>query len=112
MLLSLDGAAARAGAAKVRRCVCGRCFFFLLGLHRSFVICRGFAFYKRDRTRGADGEAVAEAIAVVVPHELCFSVYDGERALMASAGAGTAAVAEFFVDLNHLANHIQKFLSK
>ena len=83
-------------------------FFFLFclrGQNGGFVVGSRFPFYEGDRAGGAGGKAVAQTVAVVVPHQLRLAVYHGDGALVARRRAGAAAVAFFPVDFNNSANH-------
>ena len=108
-ILPLDGAAARAGAAEVRRCLFrgGRLLLCLLCLDRGFVIGGGFALHKRDCARRAGGQTVAEPVAIIVADQLRFAVYHGDRPFVTGVCASAATVAEFLVDLNDLAYHVK-----
>ena len=75
------------------------------GFDGGFVICRGLARLKGDRARGAGGQTVAQAVAVVLAHEARLAVHHGDGPLVAGAGAGAAAVALFFINANDLAKH-------
>src|SRR5699024_1515305 len=77
----------------------------LLCLHGGFVVGRSRALYESDSDGGAGREAVAQAVAVVVPQELCLAVYHPDGALMAGGGTGAAAVALLFINFNNLSDH-------
>ena len=83
----------------------GSGLFLLVFQHSLLVISGGFALGKGDGTGGASGQAVAKAVAVVVPHELCLAVHQTDGTLVAGGDAGTAAVAFFFVYMNDFADH-------
>ena len=51
------------------------------------------------------GQAVAKAVAVVVPHELCLAVHQTDGTLVAGGDTGPAAVAFFFVYMNDFPDH-------
>ena len=77
---------------------CGLCRLFLLVFQHGLLVVGGcLALFKGDGTGGAAGQAVAKAVAVVVPHELCLAVHQTDGTLVAGGDAGTAAVAFFFV---------------
>ena len=81
--------------------------FPLLVLHDGFLIVgRRLPLYKGDGPGGAGGQAVAQTVAVVVPHELRLAVHHGDGALVTRLGAGTAAVALVPVDLYDSPYHI------
>ena len=82
---------------------CG--FLALVFLHSLFIISGGFALHKGDSAGGAMGQAVAEAIAVVIPHQFGLTVDHGDSTFVAGIGAGTAAVAFIGIDLDNFANH-------
>ena len=100
-----------ARAAMERRCggLClllgGSGLFLLVFQHSLLVISGGFALGKGDGTGGASGQAVAKAVAVVVPHQLGLAVHKADGTLVAGGDAGTAAVAFFFVYMNDFADH-------
>lgn len=100
-----------ARAAMERRCggLClllgGSGLFLLVFQHSLLVISGGFALGKGDSTGGASGQAVAKAVAVVVPHQLGLAVHKADGTLVAGGDAGTAAVAFFFVYMNDFADH-------
>ena len=83
----------------------GSGLFLLVFQHSLLVISGGFALGKGDGTGGASGQAVAKAVAVVVPHQLSLAVHKADGTLMAGGDAGTAAVAFFFVYMNDFADH-------
>ena len=64
------------------------------------VICRRFALDKADRIHWTDRQTVAKPVAVIVPDQLCFSVYDGDRALVARLRTQAAARAGRLVDFD------------
>ena len=53
----------------------GSGLFLLVFQHSLLVISGGFALGKGDGTGGASGQAVAKAVAVVVPHQLGLAVH-------------------------------------
>ena len=69
------------------------------------VIGRRLPLYKGDGPRGAGGQAVAQAVAVIVPHQLRLAVHHGDGALVTGGGAGAAAVAFLPVDFNDPSFH-------
>ena len=83
----------------------GSGLFLLVFQHSLLVISGGFALGKGDGTGGAAGQAVAKAVAVVVPHELCLAVHHSYCALVTGICAGTAAVALFFVYSDYFSYH-------
>ena len=97
------GAAAE-GAGRTAGAGVGR--FMLLGsLHGGLVVGHGLALHKSDGPGGAVGQAVAKAVAVIVPHQMGFAVDHGNGALMASVGAGAAAVALGLINFNNSSFH-------
>ena len=83
----------------------GSGLFLLVFQHSLLVISGGFALGKGDGTGGASGQAVAKAVAVVVPHQLGLAVHKADGTLVAGGDAGTAAVAFFFVYMNDFTDH-------
>ena len=83
----------------------GSGLFLLVFQHSLLVISGGFSLGKGDGTGGASGQAVAKAVAVVVPHQLGLAVHKADGTLVAGGDAGTAAVAFFFVYMNDFADH-------
>jgi hypothetical protein len=69
------------------------------------VICRRLAFFETDGPCGARGEAIAEAVAVIVAQKLCLSVRHADRPFMAGFGAKAAAVAFIFIDFDNFSDH-------
>ena len=81
--------------------------FPLLVLHDGFfIVGGGLPLHKGDRPGGTGGQAVAQAVAVIVPHQLRLAVHHGDGTLVTRLGAGTAAVALVPVDLNDSPYHI------
>ena len=82
-----------------------RCLFLLVLQHGLLVVGSGFTLGEGDGTGGAAGQAIAKAVAVVVPHELCLAVHKADGPLVAGGDTGPAAVAFFFVYMNDFADH-------
>ena len=91
-----DSCAGAAAVCRLMRLCC---------LNRCLVIGRGFTLDEGNCVHRTCRQAVAEPVAVVVAHQLCFSVYDGNGALMAGGCARAAAIAESFVDLDDSSFH-------
>ena len=89
-----------------------RLLFALAGLNGRLVIRRRFALDKMDGIHRAGGQAVAEAVAIIVTQELCLTVYNTDRSLVTRCRARTAAVALFFVNVDDLTDHNIPSLSK
>ena len=85
--------------------------FLLVFHHGLLVIGRRFALHKGDRARGAGGQAVAQPVAIIIPHQLRLAVHHGDSALVAGFGACPAAVALFPVDLNDSTDHFDVLLA-
>ena len=94
-----------AAGAAAQRLLGGCGFLALVFLHSLFIISGGFALHKGDSAGGAMGQAVAEAIAVVIPHQFGLAVDHGDSTFVAGIGTGTAAVAFIGIDLDNFANH-------
>ena len=76
------------------------------GLRRfygGFVIGCGLALHKADGAGGARGQAIAQAVAIVVAQQFCLAAHHANGALVAGRRAGAAAVAFFFVYVNDFA---------
>ena len=58
------------------------------------VIGGSFAFFKADRACGAGGQAVAQAVAVILAQQPRLAIYHADGPLM--AGGGTQAAAQAF----------------
>lgn len=101
----VEHATGRAAGAAAQRLLDGCGFLALVFLHSLFIISGGFALHKGDSAGGAMGQAVAEAIAVVIPHQFGLAVDHGDSTFVAGIGAGTAAVAFIGIDLDNFANH-------
>ena len=84
-------------------------FLFVL-LHRCLVVSGSFPLLKGDRAGGTARQAVAKAIAEILPHQLCLAVDDVDSSLVAGGCAQPAAVAFFFVNMDDLPNHIYTLL--
>ena len=69
----------------------------LIGQDRLFVIGGSLPLHKGDGAGGTGGEAVAQPVAVVVPHEFRLAVHHGNGPLVAGGGASAAAVAFAFI---------------
>ena len=85
-------------------------FLLLIGEHRLLIVSGGFALHKGDRAGGTGGQAVAQAVAVVVAHKLRLAVYHSDGPLVARCGTRAAAVAFIPVDLNDPSFHIRALL--
>ena len=77
----------------------------LLGQHGGLIIGRRLPLHKADGPRGAGGQAVSQAVAVVVPQQRGLAVHHADGALVAGRGTGAAAVALLLVDLNDPSYH-------
>ena len=84
----------------------GSGLFLLVFQHGLLVVGGCLALFKGDGTGGASGQAVAKAVAVIVPDQLCFSVYDGDRALVARLRTQAAARAGRLVDFDDRPFHV------
>ena len=98
MLNALAGRA-RATARKL--------FFFrlLCSKYRSFIVGWCLPLFKGNSIQGASRQAIAQAVAVVLPEQLCFASYNANGTLVAGSSAQTAAVAFFFIDGNDSSDH-------
>ena len=79
--------------------------FRLRGEHRRMVVGGSLPLLKGDRTRRTGGQAVPQAVAVVLPQEPCLPVHHADRALVAGVRAQSAAVAFLFVYRDDSAFH-------
>ena len=70
-----------------------------------FVVGRRFALLKGDGVGGALGQAVAQAVAVILTGQLRLAVDHLNCALVARRGASSAAVALFLVNANDSSLH-------
>ena len=103
LALNIPGLAARAAARQGHALVP---HFPLLIFHDGLlVISRRLPLHKGDGPGGAGGQAVTQAVAVIVPHEPCLAVHHGDGALVTGGGAGTAAVAFILIDFNDPSFH-------
>ena len=76
-------------------------------LHSLFVIGRGFPFHKGNGAGWAGGQAVAQAIAIIVPKKLCLPIHHADSPFMAGFSAGPASVALVFIYPNNFPNHFK-----
>jgi hypothetical protein len=72
-----------------------------------FIIYHGFPFLKRDGAGGADGQAVAQAVAVILACELSPAVDEPDSSFVAGVDAKAAAIALFTVYFYNLSDHIK-----
>ena len=80
--------------------------------HRRLVISGRFPLHKGDRARGTGGQAVAQSVAVIVPHQPGLAVHHGDGPFLTGGRTRAAAVAFFLINMDNFANHIlpsQKF---
>ena len=82
----------------------------LLGQHCGGIIGSGLPLDKADGAGGAGGQAVSQAVTVVVPQQHGFVVHHADGAFMAGVGTGTAAIALVTVNFNYGSNHRSKLL--
>ena len=71
------------------------------------VIGRRLPLHKGDGPGGAGGQAVTQAVAVIVPHEPRLAVHHGDGALVTGGGAGATAVAFILIDFNDPSFHVR-----
>ena len=64
----------------------------------------------RDRAGGAGGQTIARTVAIVITQQACLAVRHGDGALVTGGGTGAAAVAFFLIEVNDLADRIERFL--
>ena len=87
------------------RTATGKCFslclhlFLLIFQNCGFVISCCFPLHKGNGSCGACRQTVAQAITVVIPHQLGLAIHHGDGSFMTGIGAGTAAVAFLLIDL-------------
>ena len=89
-----------AGAAALSRSLLG------LGLqHGGLIVGRGFPGLEGDCPGGAAGQAVPQAVAIVLPGKVGLAANEGNGPLVTGLDAQAAAVAFFLIDMNNLTNH-------
>ena len=88
----------------------GSSLFLFVFQHSLLIVGSGLPLLEGDGTGGAAGQAVAEAVAVVVAHKLGLSVHEADGTLMAGSDTGTTAIAFFFVYMNDFTYHIHTLL--
>ena len=93
------------GCGLGRSCLCSRCFFLLVFQHSLLIVSSGLPLGECNGTGGAAGQAVAKAVAVIVPHQLGFAVDKADGSLVAGGDTGTTAIAFFFVYVNDFPDH-------
>ena len=74
-------------------------------LNRLLVVRGSFPVDKGNGPRGADGQAVAQPVAVIVAQEFRFTIYHSNGALVAGLCTQAAAVTFFFIDLYNFPYH-------
>ena len=80
----------------------------LLGLglqHGGLIVGRGFPGLEGDCPGGAAGQAVPQAVAIVLPGKVGLAANEGNGPLVAGLDAQAAAIAFFLIDMNDLTNH-------
>ena len=82
-----------------------------MGLYRRLVKGRRFPLHKGNGPGGAGGQAVAQAVAVIVPKQFGLSVHHADGSFLTRAGTGAASVAFILINVNDLANHTINRLS-
>ena len=75
-------------------------------LYRRLVVGRGLPLLKGDGAGGTGRQAVAQPVAVMLPHQLCLAVHQVNGPLVAGVDAAAAAIALFLVDVNDLSDHV------
>ena len=88
----------------------GSSLFLFVFQYSLLIVGSGLPLLEGDGTGGAAGQAVAEAVAVVVAHKLGLSVHEADGTLMAGSDTGTTAIAFFFVYMNDFTYHIHTLL--
>ena len=94
-------------AGRTARAAAGWLLFGFVLLYGLLVIGGGFPLHKRDGAGGAGGQAIAQAVTVIVPQQPGFAGHHADGAFVACFGTQAAAVAFVFIDLYDLANHRQ-----
>ena len=80
-------------------------FLLLVFQHGLLIVGGSFPLGEGDGPGGTAGQAVAEAVAVVVPHQPGLAVHQANGPFVAGGDAGPAAVAFFFVYVNDFSDH-------
>ena len=80
-------------------------FGFLGSQDGGLVVGRCFPLLKGNRIHGASGQTVAQAVAVVLPEELCLAIHNANGTLMAGVGTQAAAIALIFVNGDDSSDH-------
>ena len=93
-----------AGAAAGERSADG--LGLLGGTDRLGIIGGGLPHLKADGTHRAGGEAIAQAVAIVLTQKAGPPVHHADGALMTGGGAETAAVTAFNVDFDDFSLHV------
>jgi hypothetical protein len=66
--------------------------------NRFFIIRRGFALLDADSIGEAHGQAVAQAVAIVIADEACLAIYQRNCSLVTNLNAYAAACAFIFIN--------------
>ena len=74
-----------------------------IGQNGSFVIGCGFTYFKGYGIGRANGQAVAQAVAVIVSQQGCLAVHHAYGLFVAGLGAETAAVTFFLIYSDYFA---------
>ena len=101
--ISPQGFGLCAGASTGKRR--GNPFFGFRGRDGCLVVGRGFSYLKGDGIHGTSGEAIPQAVAIILAGELGLAVYHFDGAFVAGGGASAATVASFFIDCDDLSEH-------
>ena len=66
--------------------------FLLRGFDRFFIVFGSLALLKGDRSRGTARQAIAEAVAEILAHQLCLAVHHFDGAFVARCRAKSAEI--------------------
>ena len=74
------------------------------------IIGRRLPLFKSDGSRRTSRQAVTEAIAEMLSHQLCLAVNNIYRTLVTCGRTNTTTIAFFFINMNDFSNHVASLI--